>query len=312
MFGCPKVPDLSVVVLSWNTKDDLRTCLSAVRAGTGGLDVEVVCVDNASADGSPDMVAAEFPEVRLFRNAENTGYARGVNQGIREARGFRICLLGSDTEVAPDALPKLVAYLDVHPAAGAVAPRLVNFEDGATQRACMRFPKLRTALWWDTPLHAWFPESRELRRYRYRDFDHETSRDVDQPPGTCLVLLRSTVDRLGPMDERLWLFFNDVDWSMRLAGFGLKSHYLADARVKHREGGSTRKYADFGAEWHRNRIAFYRKHWGAVGVLLTKAVLVYVAIRQCFRIRKDVGSWKATLPHAATVRKTLGKILLSG
>jgi N-acetylglucosaminyl-diphospho-decaprenol L-rhamnosyltransferase len=303
------VPDLSVVVLSWNTQDYLRVCLNAVRKGKGALDVETICIDNASSDGSADMVAAEFPEVRLFRNAENVGYARGVNQGIREARGSRLCLLGSDTEVFPDALPRLVAFLDAHPEVGAVAPRLVNFEDDETQRACMRFPRLRTALWWDTFLQAWFPKRFELARYQYLDFDHRTSREVDQPPGTCLVLRRETVDRLGPMDEKLWLFFNDVDWSMRLRTLGLKSWYLADARVRHRQGGSTRKYADFGAEWHRNRIAFYRKHWGARGAFLTKAALCYVAARQCFRVRKDVGSWKAARPHLATIRKTLGEIL---
>ncbi|HYC78880.1 MAG TPA: glycosyltransferase family 2 protein, partial [Planctomycetota bacterium] len=309
VFGCPPVPDLSVVVLSWNTKDDLRTCLDALRRGRGGLTVEVVCIDNASSDGSADMTAAEFPEVRLVRNAENVGYARGVNQGLRAARGYRICLLGSDTRVAPDALPKLCAFLDAHPEVGAVAPRLVNFDDGATQRACMRFPRLRTALWWDTPLQAWFPESRELRRYRYRDFDHESSRAVEQPPGTCLVLRRDVVDRLGPMDERLWLFFNDVDWSMRLDALGLKSWYLADAVVAHREGGSTRKFADFGAEWHRNRIALYRKHWGLAGAALTKAVLCFVALRQCFRVKRDLGSWRAAAPHAAEIRRTLRRLL---
>jgi GT2 family glycosyltransferase len=309
MFGCPPAPDLSVVVLSWNTKDDLRTCLTAVYAGAGELRVEVVCVDNASADGSADMVAAEFPQVRLIRNTENVGYARGVNQGIREARGYRIALLGSDTQVYPDALPKLVAALDADAGLGAVAPRLVNFEDDATQRACMRFPRLRTACWWDTPLQAWFPKSRELRRYQYLDFDHETSRDVDQPPGTCLVLHRRTVDRLGPMDERLWLFFNDVDWSLRLRAMGMRTRYLAEARVRHRQGGSTRKYADFGAEWHRNRIAFYRKHWGLVGAALTKSVLVYVAIRQGVRVYRELRTFEAAKPHLRTLASTLLGIL---
>lgn len=309
MFGCPPVPDLSIVVLSWNTKDDLRTCLAAIRAGQGTLRIETVCIDNASSDGSPDMVAAEFPEVRLVRNAENTGYARGVNQGIREARGFRICLLGSDTQVFPDALPKLVAELDRRPDLGAVAPSLVNFDDGAVQRACMRFPRFRTAFWWDTPLQAWFPNGRELRRYQYKDFDHLSSREVDQPPGTCLVLLRTTVDRLGPMDERLWLFFNDVDWSLRLRRMGLKSYYLAEAKVRHREGGSTRKYADFGAEWHRNRIAFYRKHWGIAGAFLTKLVLVYVAVRQGVRVHAELKSFAASKPHFATLWQTLWGIL---
>jgi GT2 family glycosyltransferase len=312
VFGVPPVPDLSIVVLSWNTKDDLRRCLQAIEEGRGALSVEVVCVDNASSDGSAEMVATEFQKTRLVRNAENRGYAKGVNQGLALARGFRVALLGSDTRVAPDALSKLCAFLDANPSYGVVAPKLVDYETGATQRACMRFPLLKTALWWDTPLQALFPDRFEIARYRYLDFDHETSRDVDQPPGTCLVLHRSTVERLGPMDERLWLFFNDVDWSMRLSELGLKARYLADAVVAHREGGSTRKFADFPAEWHRNRIAFYRKHWGWIGALFAKAALVYVASRQGYRVVRELGSLRASKPHLKTIGATLLRILRFG
>jgi GT2 family glycosyltransferase len=302
-------PDLSIIVLSWNTRDLLRECLEAVERGKGALSLETIVIDNASTDGSADLVAAEFPAAKLVRNDSNRGYARGVNQGLALATGAKVCLLGSDTRVAPDALPKLCAFLDAHPGAGAAAPRLVN-PDGSIQRACMRFPTLKTVLWWDTFLAAWRPRSRELVRYQYLDWDHRGSRAVDQPPGTCLVLPRTVVEQIGPMDERLWLFFNDVDWALRLQKAGLQLWYVDEAEVVHHLGASTKRYTDFGAEWHRNRIAFYRKHYGFVGSALSKTVLVYAAIRQCFRARKAVGSWGAAWPHCRAFMKNLGGILV--
>ena len=141
----------------------------------------------------------------------------------------------------------------------------------------MRLPKLKTAMWWDTFLADWFPNNRELARYRYLDWDHRGTRAVEQPPGTCLVLPKAVVDRVGPMDARLWLFFNDVDWAVRIRKAGLELWYLDEAEVVHHLGASTKRYTDFGAEWHRNRIAYYRKHWGITGAALSKTVLVYAA-----------------------------------
>jgi hypothetical protein len=301
-------PDLSVIVLSWNTRELLGECLAALDRGRGSLSVEVVVVDNASADGSADEVAARFPWARLIRNVTNRGYAGGVNDGLAAATGRLVCLLGSDTRVAPDALTRLCAFVDGRPDAGAVAPRLVN-PDGSTQRACMRFPTLRTVLYWDTFLARWSPGGRELARYRYTDWDHRGTREVEQPPGTCLVVPRRTVDELGPMDERLWLFFNDVDWALRMRAAGLARWYVDEAEVVHHLGASTRKFGDFGAEWHRNRIAFYRKHFGFVGAALTKTAAVYVALRECFRVRGVERSWRGAWPHCRTILKALGGML---
>jgi GT2 family glycosyltransferase len=302
-------PDLSVIVLSWNTKDLLRDCLQAVQRGHGALSVETLVIDNGSTDGSADLVANEFPSVRLVRNEVNRGYAPGVNQGLALATGAKICLLGSDTRPSPEALPRLARFLDEHPSAGAVAPKLVN-PDGSVQRACMRFPRLATVLYWDTFLDSWFPKNRELARYQYEDWDHAGTRQVDQPPGTCLMVPRRILEAIGPMDERLWLFFNDVDWALRMRNNGLEIWYVDDVSVVHHLGASTKRFQDFGAEWHRNRIRFYRKHFGFVGTVMTKTALIYVALRQCFRVRRAERSWRAAWPHCRTISKTLGQILL--
>ncbi|MFG0318497.1 MAG: glycosyltransferase family 2 protein, partial [Planctomycetota bacterium JB042] len=143
------VPDLSIVVLSWNTEDLLRACLESLARIEPGLAIETIVVDNASSDGSAAMVRDRYPDVRLIVNDRNVGYAEGNNVGIRAARGRHLFLLNSDTEVAPDAPRRLVEHLDAHPACGAVGAKLLN-PDGTVQRACMRFPGFGVLVGFDT------------------------------------------------------------------------------------------------------------------------------------------------------------------
>jgi hypothetical protein len=267
------VSELSIVIPSWNTRELLARCLASIDAAQMP-DTEVIVVDNASADGSADMVAARFPRAQLVRNAENEGFARGCNQGMRMASGEALLLLNADTEIEGTALVDMLAFLRAHPEHGAVAPRLVN-PDGTTQRACMRFPGLWTPLFFGTPLERWLPRSRELERYFLRDWDHGDERDVDQPPAACLMLRRAALDEVGLFDEDLWLFFNDVDLSLRLARAGWKTRYLHGARVVHHHGKSTAQFPRRVAEWQKNRLAYYRKHHGRLAGVWVKACVLF-------------------------------------
>ena len=279
--------NVSVIVLSWNTPLLLRACLQSLREANDGLSLEIIVVDNGSADESPDLVAQEFPECILVRNQENRGYALGVNQGLERATGRHVALLGSDTRVRPGTLAALVRYLDEHPDVGAVAPPLLN-EDTTRQGACSRFPTLRTALVWDTFLERTPWGRREVDRYLMRDWDHRGTREVDQPPGTCLVVRRSVVESVGPMDGELWLFFNDVDWCRRIWSAGHRIVYVECPGVFHRQSSSTKNFAQFALVWHRNRIAYYRKHHPYVGTAITKGAVLYVALRACFQTARRV------------------------
>lgn len=266
-------PVLSVVIPSWNTKDYLAACLATLAAAEKPA-CEVIVVENGSRDGSLEFLRAEHPEVHLIANAENQGFARGSNQGMRVARGRYVLLLNTDTEVAPDAIARLVGFLEQHPGYAAVAPRLVH-RDGTTQRTVQEFPTLRTALFFSTPLERWFPDSRELRRYFMRAWDQESSRDVDQPPAAVLLLRREVLEQVGLFDEELWLFYNDVDLARRIHAAGWKTHYLAEAKVLHHVGGSTSKFADFVATWQRDRLRYYRKHHGRLGALWLKGCVTF-------------------------------------
>lgn len=267
------VPEISVVIPSWNTKDYLAACLAHLAAARKPA-TEVIVVENASHDGSYEYLREHHPDVQVIRNEQNEGFARGSNQGMRVARGRYVLLLNTDTEVFPDAIERLYRFLEEHPGHGAVAPRLVH-KDGRTQRTVQEFPTLKTALFFSTPLERWYPESRELRRYFMRDWDQESSRDVDQPPAAVLLLRRSVLEQVGLFDEQLWLFYNDVDLSRRIRAAGHRTHYLAEAKVVHHVGGSTSKFKDFVAVWQRDRLRFYRKHHGRTGQWWLKGCICF-------------------------------------
>jgi len=275
-------PELSIVILSWNTSSLLTACLRAIERHPFRGEHEVIVVDNASSDRSADRVADEFPTVRLIRNEANLGYSAGNNLGLRAARGRYLLLLNSDTEVGAGALDRLVGFLEATPGAGAVTCRLVN-PDGSLQPSCMRFPTLRTALVFDTFLARTPLGHRHLDRYFMRDFDHASEREVDQIPGTCTLVPRAVLDQIGLLDERLWLFFNDVDLCKRIREAGRSIHFLPDVEVMHHYGASTAKFALFAVEWHLNRVAYYRKHFGRPSVLVTKPVAIYVGLRQMWK-----------------------------
>ncbi len=311
MSGDVTRPRLSVVVLSWNTKDLTLACLHALFAEAPRHSREIVVIDNASHDGSADAIAAAYPQVVLVRNTENAGYSGGNNQGARLATGEFLCLLNSDTEVRAGALDQLVDWLLEHPDYGMAAPRLVH-PDGRVQTACMRFPGLATAWCFDTFWGRFWPGSLVEHRYHMRDFDHLSSRDVDQPPGACCVMRTAEYQELGGLDEELWLFFNDVDICRRLWSRGRRIRYVAEAEVMHHEGASTRGFQKFLVMWHRNRMAYYRKHYGGW-------VMPY--IRLCVRMRAwqewvaagrrnptDPGRAKAERDHLRdAVREILGR-----
>jgi GT2 family glycosyltransferase len=283
--GCRPV-DLSVVILSWNTREILRACLIALEQDVGGRTRETIVVDNGSDDGSAEMVAREFPAARLIRNAENRLYAEPTNQGARAAVGSRLCLLNSDTEVRPGALDRLADFLDAHADYAAVAPRLVN-PDGTVQRACRRFPTLLDPLWDSTSLGAFPPGSWLAWWSAMGEFDHERSRDVCQPPGACLLMRTEEFLALGGLDPGLSLFFNDVDLCRRLLLKGRRIRYLAESEVMHHCGASTRRHAVWRRNdlWSRNRATYFAKHHGRLGGVWLRAVLKLWALECAMRIR---------------------------
>ena len=258
---------LSIIIVNWNVRDLLRECLRSLDAGRGALALEVIVVDSASADGSVEMVGAEFPWVRLIACDENVGFPRGNNLGLAEARGDYLLLLNPDTVVLGDALTVMRAYLAAHPAAGAVGPQLLN-SDGTVQSSRRRFPTLATGFFESTWLQGLAPGV--LRRYYALDLPDDTTAEVDWLVGACIMVPRAVYERIGGLDEGYYMYSEELDWCRRIVAAGRHVVYHPAARVIHHVGQSsdqavTARHINF----QRAKLRYYRKYHGraAAGAL---------------------------------------------
>ena len=254
--------DLSIIIVNWNTRDYLHRCLESIRRNPPTDEFEVVVVDNASSDGSADMVRSRYGgEVTLIANDRNAGYAKGNNQGIEAARGEYILLLNPDTEVKTFALDNLLGFAKDHPEAAAVGCRLVG-TDYQVQLSCRSFPYPLAILFEYTRLSRIFPWSRFFSAYRMTWFDHAHEMEVDQPMGSCLLLSRKAIEDIGVFDTDFPIFFNEVDWCYRAKQKGWKIYFIPDAEVVHLGGASTRQCRpEMIKESHRSLKRFYEKHY---------------------------------------------------
>ena len=249
---------LAICIVSWRTRDLLRACLRSVVERPEAA--EVVVVDNASGDGTVEMVRSEFPTVRLLANDQNLGFAAGNNQAIAATSAPFVLLLNPDTEVQDGALNALLeSFSDER--VGAVAAQLV-FPDGSIQRSCRSFPEPVAILFDALRLSQLFPVSETFGRYRMTFWDHDSRREVDQPMASALAFRRAALDEVGLFDEGFSLFFNDVDLCYRLRQAGWRIIFEPAAKVAHHGASSTWQVRP-GAilESHRSLIRFYRKHY---------------------------------------------------
>jgi GT2 family glycosyltransferase len=275
------VTQVSVIIPSWNTRELLRACLESLKNSLP-MSSEVIVVDNGSRDGSARMVHEQFPWARLVRNPRNTGLAHALNQGVELARGVYVLFLNSDTVLLGDAVRKLSAFLDANPGYGAVTPRLLA-PDGTTQAAHMRFPTLLTPLFTGTPLERWWPDNFEVRRLSARKFDYERDGTVHHAPATCLLMRRKALKSTRPLDESMWLWFADADVCRRLWKRGWRIGYQSQVHVMHHGQMSVRQFPDVAGEWHKNRLAYYRKHYGRWAGWWVKACVGWTFADHCVR-----------------------------
>ncbi|MBD3348741.1 MAG: glycosyltransferase [Candidatus Eisenbacteria bacterium] len=264
-----ELPDLSIVTVGYRSRGPLRGLLDSIEE-TAGPGVETLVVDNASDDGTAQMVRGEYPRVRLLENSTNFGYSRAVNQGIRESRGRYVLVLNPDVRVAPGALDALTRFMDTHPDAGIAAAKLLN-EDGTVQDSCRRFYTFWTLLLRRTFLGRIFPNAPALRSYLMADFDHEEVREVDWVLGACMMVRREALEDFGLMDERFFLYFEDVDWCYRAWKSGWKVYYVPQAVMRHRYArGSARRLPSRLLLAHLVSLFHFYEKWGNVAYWMKK------------------------------------------
>jgi hypothetical protein len=264
--------DLGIVIVNWNTRDYLRRCLETVMASQGDFAFSVLVVDNASTDGSAEMVRAEFPAVELIVSTVNGGYSYANNLGLR-ALGLRgagdvasdapryALLLNPDTEVPPESLVGMVRFMDTHPDVGVAGPKLV-LEDGSLDLACRRsFPTPEVSFYRFSGLSKLFPRHPRFGRYNMTFMDPDVETEVDSVVGAYMQVRREAIRDAGLLDETFFMYGEDLDWAFRIKQMGWKVFYHPSVTVRHIKRAASRKSKKAQYEFQRAMWIFYQKHY---------------------------------------------------
>ena len=259
----------SVVIVSWNVRDLLHRALVSVLREAKDVALEVFVVDNASKDGSVEMVHGDFPSVRLIANKKNRGFAAACNQAIQESRGDLVLLLNPDTELAPGALvPRgvlvaLARFAAEHHSAGVIGGRITN-PDGSLQPSVRRFPTLLSQALILLKLHRLFSRLVPLQKYLAHDFDYERVQEVDQVMGAFFCVPQRVFDTVGLFDERFFVWFEEVDFCKRVRDAGFSVFYTPSARAIHVGGRSFAQLSPLRRQWlfGKSLARYMRKHEG--------------------------------------------------
>lgn len=305
--------DLSVIIVSWNVRDLLQRCLTSIldgaaslttsapdvmeesqppelesvrarpRDANGTLQTEVIVVDNASTDGSVEMVHDRFPAVRLVANSHNWGFTVANNQGLAESRGRYCLLLNPDTEVVNSALATMVRYMDAHPEVGALGPQL-RYPDGSRQSSRRRFPTFGTALLESTVVQEWWKDNRILRRYHMADTPDDAVQPVDWLVGASLLVRRQVYEQSGGLDEGFFMYSEELDWCRRIKDAGWNVVYLPTAIIIHHEGKSSEQVVPARHIYFQSsKVRYFRKHHGTFQAEVLRWFLLATYVYQLFR-----------------------------
>jgi hypothetical protein len=254
-------PDVSVIIVNWNTCALLAQCIQSLYDHCGALACEIVVVDNGSTDGSQAMLRERFPQVRLLQNIENVGFARANNQGLNESLGRYALLFNSDAFATPNALQALVSVMESQPRAGIVGAQLLN-ADGSFQASHTRFPTLAREFLILSGLGRmmfgrWYPS--------YGPETEKGAQSVDYVEGACLLARREAVKAVGGMDESFFMYAEEVDWCYTMKQAGWQVWYQPAAKIIHLGGGSSRnRQPERERDLYRSRVRFFRKHYSAL------------------------------------------------
>lgn len=259
---------LSIIIVSWNTRQVLLDCLASIgRYPPSGL-FEVLVIDNASTDDSAESIRRHHPHVLLIANDQNRGFAAANNQAIARARGQYLLLLNPDTIVHPHSLDILCEFMEHHEEVTACGPRLLN-EDGTLQPSARRFPTFRGALHRYTALRYFGIFRGHYRRWLMKDFAHDRQMDVDQLMGSALLVRRSAVEQVGRMDEQFFVYYEEVDLCCRLKQAGGRIVFVPDAIITHLGARSSRQVpVGRRVMMLESLLRYFRKHRGRLATAL--------------------------------------------
>ncbi len=280
----PAKLDISILIVSWNVRELLLECLAALPDAVGeDFSYEVIVVDNASSDGAVDAVREAFPHVRVMANAENRGFTGGNNQALAAARGRFLFLLNPDTKPLPGSIAELARFLDAHPDAGMVGPRL-RYGDGSPQPSRRRFPTLLTLFTESTVIQHYVPNLSIFARYVMADQPDDRTQEVDWLVGAAIMVRREVYEQIGGLDEGFFMYSEELDWCRRAKEKGWRILFDPAAEIIHYEGKSSEQaVARRDIAFFSSRVRYARKYHGAFWAEILRLWLLTTFLFQWLR-----------------------------
>jgi hypothetical protein len=267
--------ELSVVIVAWNAKHYLDLCLESLANEPPRRSMEVLVVDNASADDTIELVEGKFPSVKLIKSKENLGFAKGNNVAIRQCEGRYIALVNPDVIVFPGCLDALADFLDENPKVGNVGPRVFN-PDMTQQSTCRRFPTLWNNFCSATHLESIFKGRRFFAGEHMFYFPHDRTLAVNVIVGCFSMIRRETFDQVGLLDEDLFMYGDDVDWCRRAWNAGWQVMFYPGARAIHDRGKTTAPFpVRFAIAQQRSVLLYWTKHHSFLRVLGIRSIMFF-------------------------------------
>jgi N-acetylglucosaminyl-diphospho-decaprenol L-rhamnosyltransferase len=288
--------ELSIIIVSWNVADLLSACLDSLNRHAHPS-MEIIVVDSASLDNTPELVRRRYPQVKLLAQAENVGFSRGNNIGLKAAQGRYLLLLNPDTEVIGDSLTQMTAYLDAHPEVGILGAHTLN-SDGSHQSTRRRFPTLAVGLFESTWLQGYAPKS-VLDRYYVRDLPDDGTYEVDWVQGSALMARREVYEQIGGLDEGFVMYSEELDLCKRAKQAGWRVVYLGSARITHHGGKSSEQaVARRHIHFQQSKLRYFRKYHGA---LAAQALRLFLLASYGLQLAQE---WlKGALGHKRALRQ---------
>ena len=247
--------DLSIVIVSWNVEKLLQECLSSIYKNQGEVTLEVFVVDNASSDNTIDMIKVNFPQVKIINNINNLGFSAANNQGIEQSQGKYILLLNPDTKIIDQALKRAVDFADKNHRIGVLGCKHLN-PNLTIQPSVRRLPKLLPIILVFTKLAKILPGLPSLRRYLAKDFDYKITQPAPQVAGSFFLIRRALIEEIGVLDEKFFIWFEEVDYCKRTTQAGWKVWYKADAEIIHYGGQSFKQRFTL-----KKQLLFFKSAW---------------------------------------------------
>jgi len=287
--------DISIVIVNWNTKELLLDCLASVYAMVRDLSFEVFVVDNASTDGSVEVVREQYPQIRIIQNEKNLGFAAGNNKALRVIQGKYALLLSTDTVLTDGAVSKLYRLMEKRQDVAMSCGQLLN-RDGSKQNSIANFPSPLSLLCNETILRLLFPKKFPSKRQEYTE-----PVSVDSCIGACLLVRKKAMDEVGLLDERYFVFMEETDWALSMHRAGWKSCFVPDAKIYHLQGQSAGHNVKARIMFYRSRYAYFKK-WFPLGWALLSFVVV---VRLVVNIALNIIAFVATFGLHGGIRGRL-------